>query len=205
MIIGKKIKELRQALGLSQVAFASGIKIPQSYLSAIEKGKKQLTLKLTNKICEVYGVAPSVLIDTNEKRVELLPHNLSQNKFLKGLSGIENDSKAVSTINYTELMQSIDVAEPLKTLLDKEGKLRERLNFITEYLDSNGLFKHFYYRLKLTQLSEKKTKHKRVNSTLKGVESDIISLRKLIDDLTLRIGEIMDVINKHNNNKLKKN
>jgi len=37
--IGQNFKTLREALGLSQIDFAKTIKVTNSYISAIEKGK----------------------------------------------------------------------------------------------------------------------------------------------------------------------
>lgn len=56
MYVGKKIKQLRVDLNLSQEEFAEKLNVSQSYFSAIERGKKQISNKMLSKVCDVFGV-----------------------------------------------------------------------------------------------------------------------------------------------------
>jgi len=57
MPIGKRIKELRKYLKLTQVDFGGKIGIAQGHLTGIESGNKSVTEKTLKVICSVYGVS----------------------------------------------------------------------------------------------------------------------------------------------------
>jgi transcriptional regulator with XRE-family HTH domain len=58
---GARMRELRKARGLSQeaLAFASGL--DRSYLGAIERGEKNVSLVNIHRIAEALGTGPSEL------------------------------------------------------------------------------------------------------------------------------------------------
>ncbi len=62
MQIGNTIKELRQKKRFKQVEFAESCGLSQSYLSLIEKGKKQPTLSILKKIASILEVPMPVLV-----------------------------------------------------------------------------------------------------------------------------------------------
>ncbi|MEM8506698.1 MAG: helix-turn-helix transcriptional regulator [Bacteroidota bacterium] len=62
MQIGNTIKELRQKKGFKQVEFAESCGLSQSYLSLIEKGKKEPTLSILKRIASILGVPMPVLV-----------------------------------------------------------------------------------------------------------------------------------------------
>lgn len=49
------LKLLRQSLGLSQVQLSTEIGLAQGYISELEKGKKQITDEVMNKLYERFG------------------------------------------------------------------------------------------------------------------------------------------------------
>lgn len=49
------LRLLRQSLGLSQVQLSSEIGLAQGYISELEKGKKQITDEVINKLSNRYG------------------------------------------------------------------------------------------------------------------------------------------------------
>jgi transcriptional regulator with XRE-family HTH domain len=57
-----KLRQVREALHLKQQEFATKLGITQSYLSAVELGKKEITSKLSKKLVELFGISPSWLI-----------------------------------------------------------------------------------------------------------------------------------------------
>lgn len=56
-MINDKLKAVRDSLGLSQMEFATRIGIKQSYYSALELGKKEVTSKLLKTLFENVGVS----------------------------------------------------------------------------------------------------------------------------------------------------
>jgi transcriptional regulator with XRE-family HTH domain len=62
MDIGNAIRDLRQDKGLNQMDFALKCGLSQSYLSLIEKGKKEPTLSLLKKISSTLSIPMPVLV-----------------------------------------------------------------------------------------------------------------------------------------------
>ncbi|WP_102960769.1 helix-turn-helix domain-containing protein [Mangrovicella endophytica] len=58
---GPHIRRIRNGLGLTQTAMASGIGISPSYLNLIERNQRPLTVQLILRLSEVYGVDPGEL------------------------------------------------------------------------------------------------------------------------------------------------
>lgn len=62
---GDRVRELRQARGwTSQEAFANHIGLDRTYLSAIERGRRNPTLDIIVKIADGLDVAPAELLST---------------------------------------------------------------------------------------------------------------------------------------------
>jgi transcriptional regulator with XRE-family HTH domain len=60
---GRRVRELRTAKGLSQEAFAGKCKLDRTYISGIERGKRNVALRNIGAIAEALGVTISVLTD----------------------------------------------------------------------------------------------------------------------------------------------
>ena len=60
---GEKLRELRKQKNLSQedLAFKSGLH--RTYISDIERGSRNVSLKNIEKIAKALGVAPKILLD----------------------------------------------------------------------------------------------------------------------------------------------
>lgn len=56
------LRQVREALHMKQKEFADKLSITQSYLSAVELGKKELTAKLSRKLIELFKVSPTWLM-----------------------------------------------------------------------------------------------------------------------------------------------
>lgn len=54
--IGKRLRELRKALGLTQKEFASRVKVDCSHIGKIERGHQYPSLKFLERIREAYDV-----------------------------------------------------------------------------------------------------------------------------------------------------
>ncbi|MGE7137884.1 helix-turn-helix domain-containing protein [Luteibacter sp. NPDC031894] len=60
--LGKAIRRHRQALGMSQDAFADGIEMHRAYFGAIERGSKNVTIATLIRVAEGLGVSMSDLM-----------------------------------------------------------------------------------------------------------------------------------------------
>lgn len=58
-----RIKEVREALAVSQSELAEKIGISRSQLSLIESGSRNLSAKRQNEVAEALGVEPTELVD----------------------------------------------------------------------------------------------------------------------------------------------
>jgi transcriptional regulator with XRE-family HTH domain len=50
--IGDSLRKHREALGISQEAFAEQVHMHRTYYSAIERGEKNLTLATLSRVCD---------------------------------------------------------------------------------------------------------------------------------------------------------
>ncbi len=61
--LGKKIRGLRQALGLSQETLADEAEIERSYMGAIERGERNPSFDKIASIARALGISPSKLFN----------------------------------------------------------------------------------------------------------------------------------------------
>lgn len=69
---GKKVKELRKAHGLSQEAFAHKVGIDRTYMPSIEKGKRNISITVAEKIAKALNMKISELFNAVES--DILPN-----------------------------------------------------------------------------------------------------------------------------------
>ena len=62
MQLGEIIRQLRAAAGLSQSEFAQRLEITASYLSLVERAKREPTIPLLRKMATVLGAPAALLI-----------------------------------------------------------------------------------------------------------------------------------------------
>ncbi len=67
-LIGRRIKEARQARGLSQEALSEKVGMSSKYLSSVERGKENPTLDTLIKLANALGVEPSELFSYQHER-----------------------------------------------------------------------------------------------------------------------------------------
>jgi len=66
--IGRNLKLMRVKKDISQMELSKALGIAQGHYSNIESGKRQLSLHLLAKICEMFGVNPSdIIADTDDE------------------------------------------------------------------------------------------------------------------------------------------
>lgn len=63
MSIHERIREIRQALGLSQAKFAKGISISSGYVAGLELGNRKVNDRMIKLICTQYNVNEACLRD----------------------------------------------------------------------------------------------------------------------------------------------
>ena len=71
MDIGERIRELRQAEGLSQNALAEKADISQSHLRRVELGQSRITIDLLELICDALNVSIREFFVDNYEEDEL--------------------------------------------------------------------------------------------------------------------------------------
>ena len=60
--VGRQLRVERLKRGMSQEAFADVLGVHRTYLGAIERGERNLTLKSVERIAGMIGVEPSELL-----------------------------------------------------------------------------------------------------------------------------------------------
>ena len=60
--LGRNLRTLRKAKGLSQEAFADLCKIHRTYMGGLERGERNVTLKTVERIAAALGVDPAQLL-----------------------------------------------------------------------------------------------------------------------------------------------
>lgn len=61
--MGRNVRQLRKAKGLSQEEFAFQADMQRTYLSDIERGSRNPTITVVEKIAKALGVTPGYLLD----------------------------------------------------------------------------------------------------------------------------------------------
>jgi len=64
--LGKEIKKLRKEAGYSQESFAREVKLHRTYIGAIERGEKNVTVKSLSKLTDCLGIGLSDLFEEIE-------------------------------------------------------------------------------------------------------------------------------------------
>ena len=75
MLIGKRIKKLRELKNLTQTHLADQLGVSQSAYSKIELGESEVTFSKLEKISEALGMKPEEVIAFNESIVFNVMHN----------------------------------------------------------------------------------------------------------------------------------
>jgi len=62
VLFGRRVRQLRQAKGVSQEAFAHSIQIDRSYFGSIERGLRNVSLENICLIAKGLGISPAELL-----------------------------------------------------------------------------------------------------------------------------------------------
>jgi transcriptional regulator with XRE-family HTH domain len=60
--LGRNLRILRKAKGLSQEAFADALEIHRTYMGGLERGERNVTLKTVERIAAALGIDPADLL-----------------------------------------------------------------------------------------------------------------------------------------------
>ena len=66
VLVGLKIKHIRQSLKYSQEEFAWKLGIHRTYLGQIERAEKNISIKNIEKICKALDIEPKELFDFDD-------------------------------------------------------------------------------------------------------------------------------------------
>lgn len=94
--LGLKIKFLREHSGFTQSNIAKYLKVDQSLISMVEKGKRALTSDMLEKLAALYGVQISFF---QEADIELKPLSFA----LRANEINQDDLEVISSINRIAL------------------------------------------------------------------------------------------------------
>lgn len=101
--MNRRIKDLRNALGLTQNAFASQINLSQNFIWLIEKGERIPSDRTLDDICRVYGV--------NRRWLET-----GEGEMFKPISAAEQVNRLMNEVIRTDGSESWQAAR--KTIIE---------------------------------------------------------------------------------------
>lgn len=116
----EKIKAVREALKLKQNEFAERLNITQSYLSALETGRKGVTNKVIETLIELFNVSPEWYYNNNGNIF---------NSSMGNIGGV-NDG-----VNITELTKDSDLSTPGKEIIYNGNYDQNRIDFYYRHPD----------------------------------------------------------------------
>lgn len=70
LIVGLRIREVREMLGMSRERFSEMCDISSSFLAAVESGKKAITSKTLYKVCSFSNISADYFIRGNQEGFE---------------------------------------------------------------------------------------------------------------------------------------
>jgi transcriptional regulator with XRE-family HTH domain len=62
-VVGRNIRRLRRARGLSQEDLAAEIGVHRTYMGGVERGERNLTLRSLERLADRLGVSPISLLE----------------------------------------------------------------------------------------------------------------------------------------------
>lgn len=127
MTIYERIKQLREAKGLSQADLAASLKIANQNYWKIEKGKTELTVNRLEQIAEALGVSVVELLTGEPEKV----NDSEEVAILKEkILVLERDKKNQQTVInlYETLKPVMDLLEQFKSVEHDPSKVEDLLN-----------------------------------------------------------------------------
>ena len=67
ILVGKRVKELRNKLGVSQEELADMAELDRTYITSIERGKRNISIVNVEKLANALNVSLSIFFDFDYK------------------------------------------------------------------------------------------------------------------------------------------
>lgn len=84
LMVGLRIREIRESLSMTRAQFASLCDISESFLAAVERGQKSITSKTMYKLCSAVRVSADYLLFGRE-------HGFEKDAILELLNGLDEE------------------------------------------------------------------------------------------------------------------
>ena len=68
--VGQNLRAYRQAKGLSQEKFAEMLGVHRTYMGAVERGDRNLTLQTVERLAKQIKITPLMLLQPNQSRAD---------------------------------------------------------------------------------------------------------------------------------------
>ena len=101
LIVGLRIREIREALNMTREAFSEKCDISSSFLCAVESGKKAITSKTLYKICSFTNISADYFIRGNKQGFET-------DMILEMLNSMDNGSREHLILIIREYIAAIN-------------------------------------------------------------------------------------------------
>lgn len=116
MILGQRIKKLRELKNYSQSFMADQLQINQGSYSKIESGETDIPYSKLEQIAKILGLNPEDIISFNENFI----FNLMNNKTANGLVINNQTSQQIEKTLYEQYIETLkEEITHLKLLIDK--------------------------------------------------------------------------------------
>lgn len=109
MSIGKRMRQLRKSLGLTQSDFGEPIGLKQAIIGQMENGSRSITDRTVSDICREFDVSETWLRTGEGEMFRKLTTLDEITDFYKGLVGIEDDNDI--RIRFAHAVAKMDKAQ----------------------------------------------------------------------------------------------
>lgn len=95
--IGRNLKNIRKSLGMTQEMVSEAIELAPRYISDIERDKSKGSIDTLVKLCNLYRVTPTFVLQNYLNTTDSYSDNL-----IKGFSALTEEEKSfvINLINY---------------------------------------------------------------------------------------------------------
>lgn len=101
-LVNKRFKELRESSNLTQIQLANFLNIDQSYISKFEKGERNISVDILEKVCDLFGCDLKYFEDEKEEYIPIeiaFRSNKIQTEDLEVISAINKVAMNIRFIN----------------------------------------------------------------------------------------------------------
>lgn len=101
-LVNKRFKELRESSNLTQIQLANFLNIDQSYISKFEKGERNISVDILEKVCDLFGCDLKYFEDEKEEYIPMeiaFRSNKIQTEDLEVISAINRVAMNIRFIN----------------------------------------------------------------------------------------------------------